>query len=267
VIVLKKLRVSQRFDREKRVNKTLYSFTNAKKFSSLDNFTEDEVSEVFDFAWGMSFGDDGDHRNYRTGGTHRRKKGEIFADTFQGKLAEFALYKVFAENNLETPRPDTKMYRLGTWDSSDFDIKGIKLAVKSTKSKGQLLLLESADWNDEGNYIPNLDSDNSSYTAFILIRLTPFASDLLKQKRWLYKDNIDKDELKDLITSETFSYDIPGCVPKKMLVKAIKENLFIPQGSYLGKMYESNRMDANNYYVQSGDMVDINKLIRHIQKK
>ncbi|SES88291.1 hypothetical protein SAMN05421676_10211 [Salinibacillus kushneri] len=264
---MNKLSVSEQHDYEMGIDKTLYSFTNKKDFTAYNSFSEEIIEEVFDFAYGMSFGDQGNHRNHRTGGNHRRRKGEIFADTFQGKLAEYALYEVFTDNGIETPEPDTEMYGLGEWDSSDFEINGCKLAVKSTKSFGQLLLLESDDWNADGEYIPNLENGNSRYTAFILIRLTPFASDILKQHRWLYTDTIDKDELKEAIMNETFSYDIPGCISRKMLVQAIEEDLFIPQGAYLGQIYESNKMDANNYYVQTGDMLDICTLIEHLKKK
>jgi len=244
-----------------------YQVEYRRQFTPHIVLNQDIVQTCFNFANQMTFAKMGEHRDHRTGGNHRRRPMEIFADTFQGKLAEYALYEVLTNKGIETPEPDTDMYGLGEWDSSDFEIKGCKLAVKSTKSFGQLLLLESDDWNDEGDYIPNLENDNSRYTAFILIRLTPFASDILKQHRWLYTDNIDKNGLKDAIMNETFSYDIPGCISRKMLVQAIGEELFIPQGAYLGQIYESNKMDANNYYIQTGDMLDISTLIHFLKKK
>ena len=41
-------------------------------------FKTETIKTVFDFAFDMTFGDKGEHRNHRTGGTIQRKKGEIF---------------------------------------------------------------------------------------------------------------------------------------------------------------------------------------------
>lgn len=94
----------------------------------------------------MSFGGNGEHRNHRTGGTHQRKKGEIFANAFQGKLAECAIYNQFY-NELDITEPDFETYGLGEWDDADFYINDFKISIKSTKSFGNLLLLETRDWN------------------------------------------------------------------------------------------------------------------------
>lgn len=40
------------------------------------------ISTVFDFSYNMTFGGKGEHRSYRSGGAHKRKNGEIFANTF-----------------------------------------------------------------------------------------------------------------------------------------------------------------------------------------
>lgn len=255
----------RKFDREDNSFKDVYFFTNTKLFSPISMFSQEVLEEVFEFAYGMSFGGEGHHRNHRTGGNNRRRKGEIFADTFQGKLAEFAIWEQFNNNNLEVPKPDTIMYEEGVWDTSDFEYKGIKIAVKSTKSIGQLMLLESKDWNKEGLYVPNLHIKNELYNYFILLRLKPFTASILSKNRLLYTDTIDKNSLKEIIMRQEFSFDIPGYITHRNLVQLIERDYFIPQDAYLNRIHKNNKMDADNYYIQTGDMHPINKLIERLQ--
>ena len=58
-------------------------------------FKTETVETVFDFAYKMTFGREGAHRDHRSGGSHTRRNGEIFANTFQGKLAECAVSNLF----------------------------------------------------------------------------------------------------------------------------------------------------------------------------
>ncbi|KGX84004.1 hypothetical protein [Pontibacillus litoralis] len=215
----------------------------------------------------MSFGKEGTHRNYRSGGSNNRKNGEVFADTFQGKLAEFAIYHVFTSEGLEVPRPDNDMYNLGDWDSGNFEVGERKLSIKSTKSFGQLLLLESKDWDEDGLYIPDIERDGGRYDATILVRLQPFASDILKGMRSLYSSTINKDELYSNITNETFEYEIAGVVTNGVLKKAIKNEQFVPKGAYINKIGKNNKLDASNYYVQTGDMKSISLLIEALREE
>ncbi|QCT43468.1 hypothetical protein FORC086_05065 [Bacillus cereus] len=261
-----KLKNTQVYDSTDGLHKDVYSFTNKKVFRPISTFGNQVVEEVFEFAYGMSFGSIGHHRNHRTGGNNRRRKGEIFADTFQGKLAEFALWELLNCNSIDVVRPDTEMYKQGIWDASDFEYKGIKIAVKSTKSFGQLLLLESADWNHNGLYIPNLGTGNELYHYFVLIRLSTFAADILKENRLYYNDMTNKEELKKLIVGERFSYDIPGYITRQDLIQMIQRNYFIPQGAYLNRISKNTKLDANNYYLQTGNLNDISNLITSLQQ-
>ncbi|MFA6308645.1 MAG: hypothetical protein WC677_02720 [Clostridia bacterium] len=227
--------------------------TRKKDFQPLGEFDERTIEKTLDFAYAMSFGNMGEHRDHRSGGMHTRKNGEIFANTFQGKLSEFALYNELCED-CELEMPDLSTYGLGEWDDCDFIIGGIKVAIKSTKSYGNLLLLESKDWNGSGEYIPNLSKGSSSYDVFVLIRIAPYCEDLLRRNRMLYSQTENKETLESLIYNELWEYDIPGFVTKEELNFAITNNHIIRQGQKLnGKI----SMDAENYYIQSGDMDSI----------
>lgn len=66
-------------------------YTNAKAPYNKDGTLKKQTIErVFDFAYTMAFTTKGEHRSTRSGGEHSRRNGEIFANTFQGKIAESA---------------------------------------------------------------------------------------------------------------------------------------------------------------------------------
>ena len=214
------------------------------------------IEKTFDFAYDMTFNKQGEHRNHRSGGTHVRRQGEIFADTFQGKLAEFAIYNHLYKD-FDVNVPDLDVWSLGKWDSCDLVVNGAKIAIKSTKAFGQLLLLETKDWDNNGCYIPNKDVGESEYDFFFLVRMRPFAADLLKDLKLYYSDTADYNLLKSAILAEKWEYDIPGFITREDLIYIIRNGFIIPQGAMLnGRM----RMDAENYYCQAIDMKPISEL-------
>lgn len=248
----------------------MYTFNNIKQFNCIRTFKPKSIIKAFNFAFDMSFGGKGEHRDHRSGGNHKRKNGEIFINTFQGKLAEFGIYNEFLKMNFKIPYPDLETYDLGIWDNYDFKVNNKKIAVKSTKPFGQLLLLETKDWSNTGEYIPNINTENSIYDYFILVRVAAesksFKEDfkplkdgesLMKKHKLLYSNVVNKNILESIILNFNWSYDIPGFITHKDLVSTIKENCILPKGSTLGK---NTVMDAENYYIQTGDMTDIDKI-------
>lgn len=127
----------------------------------------------------MSFGKGGQHRDHRSGGSIHRKNGEIFTNTFQGKLAEFIFYYYYMDNykNYISP-PDLEREDLGKWDIVDFTTEKNnerkKVAIKSTKHFSNLLLLETKDWDAKGVYRYNEDC---IYDGIVLIRLEDFITE------------------------------------------------------------------------------------------
>lgn len=238
-----------------------YEFTTKKIFKSMGVIPREQLINCIEFAANMTFFKKGEHRPYRTGGQIERRVGEIFANTLQGKIAEYAIYNKLKPIYPNIPEPDLDVHELGIWDISDFIIETKHLAIKSTKYYGQLLLLETEDWNYNGNYIPNLNKDNKGYyDYFILVRIKTKIEEIMKANKVLYSDRITEDQfnrLKKEILNSDWNYDIPGFITHNDLVKVIKENFIIPQNALLGK---NTRMDAENYYVQSGDLKNINLL-------
>ena len=235
-----------------------YYINESVPFSSIGTVPTVLVESVFDFAYQMTFGQKGEHRDHRTGGTYQRRKGEIFANTFQGKLAEYALFSILNKIGVNVSKPDLDVYGLGKWDSVDLTVGDKSISIKSTKSFGNLLLLEENDWDEQANYIPN----SHGYDYTFLIRMNPFCEDVMKRNRFLYSDSISEDKLKPVVLSENWEFDIPGYVTKADLIQIINEEYTLPRGAMLNGR---TRMDASNYYIQSGDMRSLNDFINNLK--
>lgn len=238
-------------------NDSLY-ITNKKDFDSNNHVNLDYIKKVFDFAYEMTFGASGQHRNHRSGGTYQRRNGEIFCDTFQGKISEFAIFQFF-KDKLSISEPDLQTYGLGKWDTFDFSINGKIISVKSTKHYGNLLLLETKDWNLQGQYIPN---NNETIDYVVLVRIKDEVTKLLKENRLYYSDKIDKELLWNLIKDISCAFDIPGYITRENLICLIDNGFVIRRGE---KLNGSTIMDADNYYCQAGDMHNIEKLTEEIR--
>lgn len=225
-----------------------YITTRKVAFKKVRDLKEETIDRVFDFAYTMAF--DEMHRKTRSGGRTKRKNGEVFANTFQGKLAECAAVNFFYKYD-DTIEIDFDTYDLGIWDKVDLTVCKKEVAVKSTKRFGQLLLLETKDWNHLGKYIPNLGTPNDTYDYIVMVRIDPSCEDLMKKNRLLYKDEIEQSVLKNLVAHQKWSYDYVGYITNGDLRQIIKDKHIIPQGALLNG---STPMDAENYYVQAGDM-------------
>lgn len=236
-------------------------YINCKRKFNADVVVEmASVQECFQFAFDMSFGHNGEHRNYRSGGQVRRRNGEIFINTFQGKIAEYGVCQYFSNLGYNLNRPDIQEMPLGSWDTCDFEINNRKIAVKSTKEIGNLLLLETHDWDENGNYVPNCATGDDYYDYFMFCRVAPDGVGIMKQNRWLYSDNITENYLLNAIYEKDWSINIAGFITHEEFVnEVVREEFILPQNSMLNGR---TQMDAENYYVQSGDMHVIEQLMQ-----
>ena len=238
-----------------------YITTRKVAFKKVRDLKDETIDRVFDFAYTMAF--DEKHRKTRSGGKTRRRNGEVFANTFQGKLAECAAVNFFYKYD-DTIEIDFDTYDLGIWDKVDLTVRKKEVAIKSTKKFGQLLLLETKDWNRSGQYIPNLGTHYYTYDYIVMVRIDPSCEDLMKKNRLLYKEEIEQSVLKNLITHQNWSYDYVGYITNDDLIQVIRNKRIIPQGALLNG---STPMDAENYYVQAGDMrklTDFDKIFRKL---
>lgn len=247
----------------------IYLFTHKKPFVNNTYVSRKDISDAFLFAYDMTFGGKGKHRQKRSGGKKCRSNGEIFVDAFQGKIAEFGFYNYFSNKGYDISKPDVETYPLNKWDSFDFSINDSEIAIKSTKEYGNLLLLETKDWTEDGCYIPNVGTEHAEYDYFVLIRVKSDLSKIMLLNDWLDVNYVSKDILREAIKDINWRVNIVGFITKDEFIDdVIDEDMILRQDSKLGTIPEkTTSMDATNYYVQAGDLHDIEHLIIEVPKK
>ncbi len=223
----------------------------------------EDVGNSINFAYDMTFGKGGQHRDHRSGGQSHRRNGEIFIDAMQGKLSEYAFYNLFKNSSARIDPPDTRVMSKNEWDSADFIVNGTKIAVKSTKGYGNLLLLETKDWDDQGRYIPNIPNGNSEYDFFVLVRIDPDGTSIMKENRLFFSDEAERSLLHEILGKRNWRANLVGYLTRSRLVdEVIGERQILPKNSLLNGR---TKMDAENYYIQSGDLDPMSKMIAHIR--
>ena len=230
-----------------------------KPFEENVQATKDDIRKCLKFCWNMTYGAHGEHRDHRTGGIKKRSKEEIFQDIFIGKMGEVAFYR-WCKNRgkSEISEIDFDCFDLGKWDSSDFILtkknnNKLKVAVKTTKDFGNLLLLEVKDWQviktetkHEAIYIPNKDKDcRGFYDYIVLCRV--------KTNLQINPQSLTEDSLEVMAKSLEVKLQVVGMIENKELAEIINSGKYkIYQGD---KLNQSTTMDADNYYIQSGAFV------------
>lgn len=221
--------------------------------------TNEYVENVFSFAVDMASRIKGEHRDHRSGGTYFRKAMEVFIDTFQGKIAEFGVYKFFKERGLDVTEPDTERMPLGEWDSVDIVVNGYKLCVKSAAFFSNSLLLEVRDWDGEGRYKPNIEKDGGEYDFFLFCRVKPNLKEIIPKSK--IGQNHKKSVLLELLQKENWEVNLPGYISRDDFIFLIRNKFIIYKDDILG---EKTVMDADNYYCQSGDLHPIEQLVKEV---
>jgi hypothetical protein len=235
-------------------NGTSFFFTGKNEYSPQGRLRPSTVERVFNFAYEMAFSDK--HRNCRSGGDTERSNAEIFANVFQGKIAECAACNFFYKFD-NSVMPDFETYERGKWDAVDLTVCGQQVAIKSTKHFGQLLLLETKDWDSKGRYIPNIGSSVCEYDYLLLVRIKPSCEDLLREHHLLHCKHVNEQQLYSICCTRNWEYHYAGFITKDELIQIIRERYVLPKKSLLnGK----TRMDAENYYVQAIDLHKITEL-------
>lgn len=259
------LMINQQFYFLKRMREGEYAFVRSKNFSCDGQLSGSQIRDCFNFAYDMSFGR-GEHRAHRSGGSRERTPRDIFMNTFQGKISECAIYNFLTKENIEASQVDFRVEGLGKWDSYDMECYGRHIAVKSTKSYGQLLLLEKQDWDEEGRYIPNIETGNASYDSFVLVRIKPSIEDEIKKEDSFW--NSDREKKLSYLIQYSWEYNIAGFITNDDLKYIIEKEYMIKKGQRIGKYkepYVGTKMDADNYYVQVSNMRSKNDFVKRLK--
>ena len=247
--------ILHRMDSQRQDGKNRYTPNRKRRFDSTSILSQEAINACFDFAYDMTFGGKGQHRENRTGGLAIRNNYSIFLDAFHGKLCEFAVLEHLKNEGIEISPPDLQPYAKGEWDCIDFTVEGFNVAVKSSKYFANLLLLETADWDMNGKYIPTPDYN---VDFFILVRLK---DPVITNPSSFNRNDVPIEELRRTLGwNPQFYYDFGGVISAEHLNVMITNNFVIKQGDSLA----STIMDADNYYCQTGDMDTINDFICYI---
>lgn len=233
-----------------------YTVISKKAFCEMVDLSQ-YVDKCLEFAYKMTFGKVGEHRDHRSGGSEHRDMLEKFQNTIQGKLAEYGLFDYIKSHYFAIEEPDLNAYGEGIWDDVDLTVNEKRISVKSAAFFSQLLLLEKADWDENGFYIPSEQDETNCYDFFVLCRIRPDAKTVFVPQN--DTKNYSLENLLSLAKAEHWVMDIPGYITRANLMKLIKEKYIIPKGALLnGKL----AMDADNYYCQAGDLWDAGLFIR-----
>lgn len=250
----------------KKVEDHKYGFVYTKEFETDGVLNDIEITRCVDFANRMVWGE-GYHRGKRSGGIKERSEKEKFVNTLQGKITECALHKYLQGYHLDTSGVDFSVFGKGKWDTVDLACNNNKIAVKSTKYFGQLLLLETKDWDENGNYIPNEDTNTGEYDEIVLMRIRPNIDDVIKRKPDFWQ--LDVAEQLEFLKSIKWEFEISGYITHEDLQYIIRNHYVIKQGERLGKVKENYNgivMDADNYYVQVANMRKKEQLLRRLSE-
>ena len=231
-----------------------YIINRKKRFTNDIALTESMKKQVLRFAYDITFGKKGQHRDHRAEGKIHRNDFQIFFDVFQGKSAEVAFYffctELWGMPEESVSKPDFSVSPLGIWDSADFTINGKYISLKSTKDYSNLLLLETSDYDANGDYIPDRDKDCKHIDYFFFTRVTS-VDRIVKLDECMENGKISFLKIWKLICDNPIYVNLAGFMTKNDFKKVIHERQIIYAGNHLGA---KTRMDVNNYYVQAGDL-------------
>ena len=252
--------------------------------------SRDTLFRIVEYAMNCSFysrQDNGYYRPDRGEGNHPpRRNGEIFGNILLGKLGEFATYYSLCRRHIVQQPNITDLRGYNNWDSVDLRIdNNVMISIKATNHNSNLLLLPRDNYNNEGEYIPNIGRGNavSRYDYFVLARVGVVQPDgelksldtILNQcvngigMRNTISDN-ERTVIIEGIVNSRIRTDVAGFVSREQFVEECIEatprhliyqtvnlnNQRVP--NYLGRS-ENNRtrVDVDNYYIQAGDLQSI----------
>lgn len=211
-----------------------------KAFHSNISLRNESKQKCLDFATEMAYGA-GYHNPEAFGGDHHRNASEIFIDTLQGKLAELAVYnKLHSLGAAPDKLPDFGVWKRGIWEDCDFTFNEgkIKASVKSTKSFGNLLLLEKARYSESGEYLEPANGRNPIlYDYTFLSRVTGI-------------ENPNPKEYKNL---DDIKVEVTGFITHSNFLEIINNKQIIQKGTILGIP-----LIVDNYYICANNLQEIN---------
>lgn len=209
------------------------------KFTPEKKLKTESILKCLEFASEMAYGK-GHHKPQAFGGTtHSRKSSEIFVNTFQGKIAELAVYNQLSNFGFKPDKaPEFEIWGKGKWEDCDFTLKNetIRCSVKSTKFFGNLLLLEKDRYNENGHFLETEDLIPKPYDFTFLVRVSGIR-------------NCDPKSYSETNSIET---EVVGFLTNEKFLEIISQNQILKKGTLLGIP-----LIVDNYYILAKDLEPI----------
>jgi hypothetical protein len=183
--------------------------------------------------------------------TPRQKK----CDATQGKIGEFAVYKMLKERGYDLEEPDwTTIRDKGESDDGDLFLGDLKIQVKTNTSKNDLFKLKSEQFDSNGIYHNWGKKPPILYTYFFMCRINPGVRNAFET---LSDSEFTLENVLSLITNINFRIEVTGFININDFRKIIAENHTIPINT---KINGSFSFKKEFYYCQTGDLREIDEI-------
>jgi hypothetical protein len=198
--------------------------------------------------WAFSqkhFNDDEEER------TPRQKK----CDATQGKIGEFAVYKMLKERGYSLEEPDwTTIRDKGEYDDGDLFLGDLKIQVKTNTSRNDLFKLKSEQFDSNGIYHNWKKKPPILYTYFFMCRINTGVRNAFES---LSDHEFTLENVLDLIPNINFRIEVTGFININDFRKIIAENHTIPPNTKINNSYSFKK---EFYYCQTGDLREIDEI-------
>lgn len=212
------------------------------KFNPEIKLKPESILKCLEFATEMAHGN-GHHKAQSFGGKiYSRNSSEIFLNTFQGKIAELAVFNQLYNLDLKPDKlPEFEVWGKGKWEDCDFTLKNetVRCSVKSTKDFGNLLLLEKEKYNEKGEFLETENLKPQKYDFTFLVRVS----------------GIKDCNPKSYLNFNSIETEVVGFLSHQKFLEVISENQVIKKGTLLGIP-----LIVDNYYILAKDLEPIKNL-------
>jgi len=183
----------------------------------------EQITQITEFATEMST--NMLHRTNRSGGSICRSATQVRDDVIRGKCAEMAVHKYLEDQGNVPSNVDFRVLPRGQWDDGDITCGGVEYIIKSTKSGGRLLLIETESMN---MYVGKKPTDVLVFVSVCLNKEGSASCNLYKPILW----------------GEVI----------KIIERQKESNTFVKKGFELNSRYCT--LDADNYFIHVDDLAE-----------
>lgn len=238
-----------------KINDTTYKTNSQRNYVPL-HVSDEAIQKCIDFAYEMTYGR-GYHRANSSGSDYKRKPSEIFASTFQGKLAECALQEYLKALNVKVSDVDFTVGGKGTWDEYDLLSFENAISVKSSKDYMQMLLLNKNDFDEDGKYIHSTSEEYAAPDYFVFSRVRPNINWIVKKSDLPLRQLVSKEDVERLVLPCNWSVDLTGFIDHEEFKDiVIKDGFFVNKNDTVDNL----NLFSDYYYTQTGDLNEVHDM-------